>query len=461
MALSDVLGEIGSGLEKGASATGRVAGALAPAIGKAVVNEEAGYAPQIAQENRQHAQAMEDQQINAKAGLLENQLKQLQSNAPLFNADGSVMTPQQRTQAISNLSGQFTQLYSHPRHAGTLMEKLRQAVSPGGMTAGGGQASPSPNTPATAIGGFTAAPPAGYQEQQDEAAQERQLTAQRDSAIQGINAWAAQLKTNGVPEAQINQARNEAIEKAMGATGMIVPKSPKLNIQGGIVLGGTDEHGRSFSLQDILAGNGGKDLQSQAQAYQKGEADKQAAADKKVKEAEDRQSQRESATNARQERSENFQQQMLGLREQEDAYKKLDETANQSQSLYDTYKAQYAQPGNHAATDTALIADYTTVLAKGGRKTQAELQMAREIGNFKLNAEQRLKKMYTGELPDKLRNMYLNYMKSTAQTEREEANKVKPNLSGIGGVARALNPVNSQSSPGKTPTNPNDPLGLF
>src|SRR5271156_5177493 len=161
MAISDVLSGIGEGLEKGAAATGRVAGALAPAIGKAVVNEEAGYAPQIAAEGRQHTQAMEDQQINAKAGLLENQLKQLQSNAPLFNNDGSVMTPQQRTSAISDLSGQFTQLYSHPRHAGTLMEKLRQAVSPGGMTAGAGAMASQPNTPASAMQGFTAAAPAG------------------------------------------------------------------------------------------------------------------------------------------------------------------------------------------------------------------------------------------------------------------------------------------------------------
>src|SRR5271156_5762150 len=183
MAISDVLSGIGEGLEKGAAATGRVAGALAPAIGKAVVNEEAGYAPQIAAEQRQHTQAMEDQQINAKAGLLENQLKQLQSNAPLFNNDGSVMTPQQRTEAISGLSNQFTQLYSHPRHAGTLMEKLRQAVSPGGMTAGAGQAVAS-STPASEMQGFTAAAPAGYQEAQDEHQQEIQATAQRNIAMQ-------------------------------------------------------------------------------------------------------------------------------------------------------------------------------------------------------------------------------------------------------------------------------------
>src|SRR5271156_764389 len=284
MAISDVLSGIGEGLEKGAAATGRVAGALAPAIGKAVVNEEAGYAPQIAAEGRQHAQAMEDQQINAKAGLLENQLKQLQSNAPLFNNDGSVMTPQQRTAAISGLSNQFTQLYSHPRHAGTLMEKLRQAVSPGGMTAGAGQTA-APSTPASAMQGFTAAAPAGYQEAQDEQAQERQALQQRNIAMQGINAWADQMKAAGIPEDQINQAKNEAIERAMGATGNLIPKTPKLSIQGGILTGGVDEHGRSFSVQDILAGNAGKELQSQAQSYQTGEQAKQAAIDAKAEAA--------------------------------------------------------------------------------------------------------------------------------------------------------------------------------
>src|SRR5271156_2507104 len=285
MAISDVLSGIGEGLEKGAAATGRVAGALAPAIGKAVVNEEAGYAPQIAAEGRQHAQAMEDQQINAKAGLLENQLKQLQSNAQLFNNDGSVMTPQQRTSAISDLSGQFTQLYSHPRHAGTLMEKLRQAVSPGGMTAGAGQQA-APSTPASAMQGFTAAAPAGYQQQQDDAAQAHQADLQQRAFMQKLDADTKAFIANGGTQEQARQLRNEAIKRNEGATGIgAIPKTPKLTIQGGILTGGVDEHGRSFSVQDMLAGNAGKELQSQAQSYQTGEQAKQAAIDAKAEAA--------------------------------------------------------------------------------------------------------------------------------------------------------------------------------
>lgn len=261
MALSDALGAIGQGLEKGAAATGRVAGALAPAIGKAVVNEEAGYAPQIAQENRQRQFQLEDQQINSKAGLLENQLKQLQSNAPLWNPDNTLMTPQQRTQAISDLSGQFTQLYSHPRHAGTLMEKLRQAVSPGGMTAGGG-ATPTSGTPAQAMTGFTAAPPAGYQEQQDEAASNQKAQLAQKQFMTKLDSDTAALKANGYSDEQIRQFRNSAIEHNAGGTGNPLPKYSSLNMVGKIPTGGTDEHGRWFSNEDIESGKAGPELKA-------------------------------------------------------------------------------------------------------------------------------------------------------------------------------------------------------
>lgn len=443
MAIGDFLSEVGQGLEKGAQATGRVAGALAPAIGKAVVNEEAGYAPQIAAEGRQHTQAMEDQQINAKAGLLENQLKQLQSNTPLFNNDGSVMSPQQRTSAISDLSGQFTQLYSHPRHAGTLMEKLRQAVSPGGMTAGAGQTAPS--TPASAMQGFTAAPPAGYQEAQDEQAQERQALQQRNIAMQGINAWADQMKSSGIPEDQINQAKNEAIERAMGATGNLIPKSPKLAIQGGIPINGTDEHGRSFSLQDIRAGNAGKDLQGQLSAYEKGEKDKQDTAEKKQKErdteAEKRQERSESAMSERQEKGFANQAAMADYREQEGVYKALDTEARESERQLNAINEGYKQPGNKSAVDNALVFAYTRIQAKGGRMTNTEVNMTKKIGSAGLSVEQLYQKAASGELPNDLRKMLYDVAKEGAKASRDEADSAKPKAPQVGGVARALNPV--------------------
>lgn len=284
MAISDVLSGIGEGLEKGAAATGRVAGALAPAIGKAVVNEEAGYAPQIAAEGRQHAQAMEDQQINAKAGLLENQLKQLQSNAPLWNPDNTMMTPQQRTAAISGLSNQFTQLYSHPRHAGTLMEKLRQAVSPGGMTAGAGQQAAS-STPASAMQGFTAAAPAGYGQQQEEAASNQKAQLAQKQFMSKLDSDTAALKTNGYTDEQIRQFRNSAIEHNAGATGVEVPKYASLKMVGKIPTGGVDEHGRWFSDADIESGKAGPELKAQYDAVIEGQK-KEAADAKKIRDDE-------------------------------------------------------------------------------------------------------------------------------------------------------------------------------
>ena len=285
MAIGDFLSSVGQGLEKGAQATGRVAGALAPAIGKAVVNEEAGYAPQIAAEGRQHAQALEDQQINAKAGLLENQLKQLQSNAPLFKPDGSVMSPQERTQAISDLSGQFTQLYSHPRHAGTLMEKLRQAVSPGGMTAGGG-AAPTSGTPAQAMTGFTAAPPAGYQEQQDEQAKEQQT-------LKSIDFFKKNMLPMFPPEQQAGKL-NEFIDHINGLKDPTAPKPPKgmkAMDQGGVFFGVEDQDtGKQYLKSQLEAGGDAppeakqmyKAVQDAAQAKQDAQDKKDETANEKT-----------------------------------------------------------------------------------------------------------------------------------------------------------------------------------
>lgn len=119
MAVSDILEKIG----EGAKTAGRVAGAVAPALGKSIINEEAGYAPQIAAEGRAHQQKLEDAQLAAKEQELTSQLE-------MGRHYGTLTDDQQRqyVQAITNL-------YSHPRHAGTLMEKLRQAVHPNGAIA--------------------------------------------------------------------------------------------------------------------------------------------------------------------------------------------------------------------------------------------------------------------------------------------------------------------------------------
>jgi len=113
MAVVDFLEKVGKGV-------GEVAGSL----GKGLAEEEAGYAPQIAQDKRNHAQAMEDEQINAKAKILEDQLAMGEKYGTLDYAQR-----EQYAKAISDL-------YSHPRHAATLMEKLRRIVHPQGAIAG-------------------------------------------------------------------------------------------------------------------------------------------------------------------------------------------------------------------------------------------------------------------------------------------------------------------------------------
>lgn len=124
MAVPDILKDIGSGVKTGA----RVAGAVAAPLAEGVANEEAGYAPQIAAEKRQRAEQLEDASINAKAQELENQL--------MLGQKYGTLTPQQQQQYIDQITG----LYSHPRHAATLMEKLRKAIHPSGAFAQGPQA---------------------------------------------------------------------------------------------------------------------------------------------------------------------------------------------------------------------------------------------------------------------------------------------------------------------------------
>lgn len=154
---------------------------------------------------------------------------------------------------------------------------------------------------------------------------------------------------------------------------------------------------------------------------------KKAEADKKDEERDKRFLQSQAAIANRMGRSEEFQVQMAGYREQLGNFKTIDAQADKTKTLADTYEAQYKDPAtNKSAVDTALLTDYTSVLAQGGRKTQAEINMARNIGSFRLNWEQKLKKATTGELPDELRKMYLNYIKAAAKTQREDADKLKP-----------------------------------
>ena len=148
MAIADFLQTIGRGVEtglenagKGAATAGRVAGTIAPTLGKSVAETLSGEAPQIHEEERQQQQKLEDAALNAKASELESQLE--------MGRKYGTLTPQQQQQYVDSI----TQLYSHPRHMGTLMQKLQKAVHPNGAT----YQAPSSLPEATPQGGTAAA----------------------------------------------------------------------------------------------------------------------------------------------------------------------------------------------------------------------------------------------------------------------------------------------------------------
>jgi hypothetical protein len=159
---------------------------------------------------------MEDAQLSSQSKVLEDKLKSLQSNAPQWNPDNTLMTPQQRIQAISDVTGQFTSLYSHPRHAGTLMEKLRQAVHPNGAKAGENAI---PSTPASAMQGFSAAPPEGYAEKQNLSNISQEGDLSREQKAKDFEAtW--KLMEPYIPEADREKAKQDMALKLGG----IAPK---------------------------------------------------------------------------------------------------------------------------------------------------------------------------------------------------------------------------------------------
>lgn len=137
MAVADFLRDVGEGLGKAAKAAGSVA---APILER-TAQVESGQAPQIDAEQRKRQEELEDAQINSKAQQLESQLAMGQKYGTL--------TTEQQQQYVDQIAG----LYSHPRHAGTLMEKLRKAIHPEGTFAQGPQA---PLKDATPPGGTAA-----------------------------------------------------------------------------------------------------------------------------------------------------------------------------------------------------------------------------------------------------------------------------------------------------------------
>lgn len=244
----------------------------------------------------------------------------------------------------------------------------------------------------------------------------------------------------------------------MAGTGTAAAKPSAKPLEAGGIPYGVESDGKTYypsQMNDPNTPPEVKETWNTIQAAKKAKADD---ADKKDEERDRRYLQGQEAIASRMGRNEAFQMQMTDFREQEGVFKTLDTEARKAEDEANTYTAMYQDPNtNKSAADTALIAAYTSVIAKGGRKTQAELTMARNIGNFKLNWEQRAKKLATGELPGELRNLYLDFMKSSAKTAREDADKAKPDL------PKVVVPVGPKAGKLKDARNnqQKDPLGIF
>jgi hypothetical protein len=215
----------------------------------------------------------------------------------------------------------------------------------------------------------------------------------------------------------------------MAGTGSASAKPTVKPLEAGGVPYGVEADGKTYYPSQMNDPNVPPEVKETWKTIQDAKKAKQDETDKRDRERDEHFLQAQANIANRMGRTEAFQMQMADFREQEGVFKTLDTEARKAEDEANTYTAMYDDPNtNKSAADTALIAAYTSVIAKGGRKTQAELTMARNIGNFKLNWEQRAKKLATGELPVELRSLYLDFMKSSAKTAREDADKAKPDL---------------------------------
>ncbi len=116
MSVADFLSNVGHGLATGA----RVAGAVAGPVVQSLAEEESGQAPEIQQEKRQNAMRLQSAAISSKAQDLESQLE--------MGRKYGTLTPDQQQQYVDAI----TTLYSHPSQMPTLIQKIHNAVHPGG-----------------------------------------------------------------------------------------------------------------------------------------------------------------------------------------------------------------------------------------------------------------------------------------------------------------------------------------
>lgn len=233
-------------------------------------------------------------------------------------------------------------------------------------------------------------------------------------------------------------AKQEMVETALGMPAGVlkaVPKGFKAMEQGGAAFGIEDQDTGKQYLPAQLGPDGDAPPQAKSMwgTIIKQQADKQAAADKKEKDAQDkidaedkRQQQRFAHEDARVDRMEQNGYDMADYREQLTTYRTLDTAARQSTSTVDALKDQYATKGDKSAADNQLVNFYTTVVQKGGRKTQAELNLTQKIGSFGMNMKTMVDKAATGELPPDLRKLLLDSMSAVAKEQKTAADAAKP-----------------------------------
>ncbi len=116
MSIGDFLSNVGHGLATGARAVGAVAGPVVQSLAE----EESGQAPEIQAEKRQQAMNLQNAAISSKAKDLESQLE--------MGRKYGTLTPDQQQQYVDAI----TTLYSHPSQMPTLIQKIHNAVHPGG-----------------------------------------------------------------------------------------------------------------------------------------------------------------------------------------------------------------------------------------------------------------------------------------------------------------------------------------
>lgn len=315
MAIGDVLRDIGS---------------VAGAVGKRTADVVSGEAPKLDEEQRKAAEKAEDAQIAVKSRLLESQLE--------TGKKYGTLTPQQQQLYVDQITG----LYSHPRHAGTLMEKLRQSIHPNGAYAQGPQAPlPDANPP----GGTAAA---------DERTRLSSLMGADDEnkqqALKSID-WFKQNMLPQFPPDQQARKLNEYVDHINGITQGIEkpPKGLKAMEQGGVFFGVEDQDTGKQYLKAQLepGGDAPPEAKQMYQAVQKGAADKQNAQDKKEKESEERQNRSFAHS---------FQVQTIGLQ-------KALELGDYREAHKEVTKAD---EGYQAAVDRASTMDKAAKLAKQG-----------------------------------------------------------------------------------------------